>query len=65
MRRKNIPEAARQERPSGESTHKLESISTNVRLAKADQATLLSALTLAWSNVAPKALLKEHQKAKR
>ena len=27
---------------------------TNVRLAKADQTTLRSALTLAWSNVAPK-----------
>ena len=27
---------------------------TNVRLAKADLATLQSALTLAWSNVAPK-----------
>jgi hypothetical protein len=28
--------------------------STNVRLAAADQATLQSALTLAWSNIAPK-----------
>jgi len=39
--------------------------STNVRLAKADQATLLSALTLAWTNVAPKSLLKIQQQAKR
>jgi hypothetical protein len=31
---------------------------TNVRLAKADSATLQSALTLAWTNVAPKARLK-------
>jgi hypothetical protein len=31
---------------------------TNVRLAKADSATLHSALTLAWTNVAPKARLK-------
>ena len=30
--------------------------STNVRLAKADSATLKSALTLAWRNVAPKPL---------
>jgi hypothetical protein len=30
--------------------------STNVRLAKADSATLKSALTLAWRNVAPKSL---------
>jgi len=29
---------------------------TNVKLAKADQATLRSALTLAWRNVAPKTL---------
>ena len=29
---------------------------TNVRLASADQATLQSALTLAWTNVAPKSL---------
>jgi hypothetical protein len=28
--------------------------STNVRLARADRATLLSALTLAWTNAAPK-----------
>lgn len=32
--------------------------STNVRLAKADQTTLRSALTLAWNNVAPKLPLK-------
>jgi hypothetical protein len=32
--------------------------STNVRLAKTDQATLLSALTQAWSNLAPKSRLK-------
>jgi len=31
---------------------------TNVRLATADQATLQSALTMAWNNVAPKALTK-------
>ncbi|MBR0846146.1 MmcQ/YjbR family DNA-binding protein [Bradyrhizobium diazoefficiens] len=31
--------------------------STNVRLAKADQVTLKSALTMAWRNVAPKSLL--------
>jgi hypothetical protein len=31
---------------------------TNVRLAAADQTTLRSALTLAWSNIAPKSLLK-------
>jgi hypothetical protein len=31
---------------------------TNVRLKAADQATLKSALTLAWSNVAPKSLLR-------
>lgn len=34
--------------------------STNVRLAAADATTLKSALTLAWSNVAPKSLLKVH-----
>jgi hypothetical protein len=34
---------------------------TNVRLAKADQATLRSALTLAWSNIAPKSLLKQKE----
>jgi hypothetical protein len=32
--------------------------STNVRLTAADAATLRSALTLAWSNIAPKSLLK-------
>jgi len=32
--------------------------STNVRLAAADQATLQSALTLAWTNIAPKPLPK-------
>jgi hypothetical protein len=37
---------------------------TNVRLAKADQATLQSALTLAWTNIAPKALLATHAKTK-
>ena len=31
--------------------------STSGRLAKADPATLQSALTLAWSNIAPKSLL--------
>jgi len=31
---------------------------TNVRLARADQTTLLSALTQAWTNLAPKSLLK-------
>ena len=34
---------------------------TNVRLASADQVTLRSALTLAWGNIAPMALLKRHQ----
>ena len=38
--------------------------STNVRLARADQTTLQSALTLAWTNVAPKALLTTHNKTK-
>jgi len=37
---------------------------TNVRLANADQATLKSALTLAWRNVAPKSWLKLHEDAK-
>src|SRR6202171_1647317 len=37
---------------------------TNVRLARADQATLQSALTLAWTNIAPKALLAAHAKTK-
>ena len=32
--------------------------STNLRLARADQATLQSALTLAWTNTVPKSLLK-------
>jgi hypothetical protein len=35
--------------------------STNVRLAEADHATLQSALTLAWKNVAPKSLLELHK----
>jgi hypothetical protein len=35
---------------------------TNVRLASADQATLQSALTLAWTNIAPKSLLAAHKK---
>jgi hypothetical protein len=35
---------------------------TNVRLAAADQTTLKSALTMAWTNVAPKSLLKAHNK---
>ena len=34
---------------------------TNVRLAAADQATLRSALTLAWRKIAPKSLLEAHQ----
>jgi hypothetical protein len=38
--------------------------STNVRLAEADQTTLQSALTLAWSNAAPKSLLTAHSKMK-
>ena len=32
--------------------------STHVRLARADQATLKSALTIAWTNIAPKSLFK-------
>jgi hypothetical protein len=36
---------------------------TNVRLASADQATLQSALTLAWTNIAPKSLLAAHRKS--
>ncbi len=36
--------------------------STQVRLAKADLTTLTSALTLAWTNIAPKALLREFEK---
>jgi len=35
-----------------------------VRLARADQTTLQSALTLAWTNAAPKALLTAHNKTK-
>jgi hypothetical protein len=38
--------------------------STNVRLASATPATLQSALTLAWRNVAPKALLEAFEKTK-
>jgi hypothetical protein len=34
---------------------------TNVRLARADQTTLQSALTLAWTNIAPKSLLATHK----
>jgi hypothetical protein len=34
--------------------------STNVRLAAADQSTLQSALMLAWSNIAPKSLVRVH-----
>lgn len=37
---------------------------THVRLAKADQATLGSALTLAWRNIAPKSLVRRHSTAK-
>ena len=37
---------------------------TNVRLAKADPATLRSALTMAWQNVAPKSLLKPRADSK-
>jgi hypothetical protein len=32
--------------------------STHVRLARADQATLKSALTMAWTNIAPKSFFK-------
>lgn len=39
--------------------------STNVLLAKADPATLRSALTMAWRNVAPKSLLALPDKSKR
>ncbi|MBV9456261.1 MAG: MmcQ/YjbR family DNA-binding protein [Bradyrhizobium sp.] len=35
--------------------------STNVRLAKADQKTLQSALAMAWRNVAPKSLIARHE----
>src|SRR5512139_3390798 len=38
--------------------------STNVLLAKADQLTLRSALSMAWRNVAPKSLLALHEKPK-
>jgi hypothetical protein len=38
---------------------------TNVRLAKADAATLKSALTMAWSNVAPKTAAKSAKKTLR
>jgi hypothetical protein len=37
--------------------------STHVRLAAADQATLKSALTMAWQNRAPKKLMAERAKA--
>ena len=36
---------------------------TNVRLAKADAATLKSALTMAWKNVAPKSHVKARDQA--
>jgi hypothetical protein len=32
-----------------------------VRLAKADQKTLQSALAMAWRNVAPKSLIAQHE----
>ena len=38
---------------------------TNVRLAKADSVTLQSALTLAWTNIAPKYLLEARDNAAR
>jgi hypothetical protein len=38
---------------------------TNVRLAKADVATLKSALTMAWENVAPKTATKSVRKTSR
>lgn len=38
---------------------------TNIRLAKADPATLQSALTLAWRNIAPKSLKNLHEQEKR
>jgi hypothetical protein len=38
--------------------------STNVRLANADAATLKSALTMAWRNVAPKSLVDIPEKRK-
>jgi hypothetical protein len=37
---------------------------TNVRLAKADPATLQSALTMAWQNLAPKSLIKPRTNSK-
>lgn len=37
---------------------------THVRLARADQATLRSALTMAWTNVALKSLLKPREENK-
>jgi hypothetical protein len=37
---------------------------TNVRLTRADQATLQSALTLAWTNIAPKSLLAARKQTK-
>lgn len=36
--------------------------STNVRLSKADEKTLQSALTMAWRNVAPKSLIETRAK---
>ena len=39
--------------------------STNVCLAEVDQKTLLSALTMAWCNVAPKSLLASRPDARR
>ena len=39
--------------------------STNVRLARAAAATLRSALTMAWRNVAPKSLIEALEKQKR
>jgi hypothetical protein len=38
--------------------------STNVRLAKANAATLKSALSLAWRNVAPDSLVELHSNGK-
>jgi hypothetical protein len=37
---------------------------TNVRLARADQTTLRSALGMAWTNIVPKSLLIAHKKTK-
>jgi hypothetical protein len=39
--------------------------STNVRLAKADPATLRSALTMAWQNIAPKPRVSPREKKTR